>query len=214
MQKEKDFPLIVQQVLKDMQKGNDADLPIMQMMTRNEDALKNMWRHILRSKRQELYAGMSERDVVYSFIKTAIDSMKKEIPVFYLNEKKKSAKIEQILKAQEKLKKVYVELFAEEATPFIGALQANEAAAIEKINGSYLRASGAPKVRKVHTFIREMAQINLLIYGEQLPSVIRTAALALYSYTINQDANILKIIQGEGEEPLSFEDQEYLLSGQ
>jgi len=210
----KEFPPVVLEVLKDMEMRADERLPIMQKFMRNEDVFINMWRHILRSERREMYASMNETEVVHGFLDAVIHSSKEEIPVFYLDEKSKKEKIEKIRKAQEKLKSVYIELFADEALAFIEALDANTATAIKKVEDSYLRATGDPKVRKIHTFIREMAQNNLWVYGEQLHSVIRTAVLGLYDYTINHDANILKITRGPEEEPISFEALEHLLSGQ
>ncbi len=214
MQNEKELHPAVLLVLHEMEEVGDARLPIMRKLVRNEDVFVNMWRQVLRVERREPYISMSEAEVIYCFLDAAIDSTREEIPVFYLGEKKKKAAIKKIRGYESKLKQSYEALFAKEAVPFLEALHANSEAAIKKIEDSYLRASGAPKIRKIHTFVRELAQKTLWIYGEQLHSVIRTAVQAVYGYTINHDANILKITKSPEEKHLSLEEVENLLSGQ
>ncbi len=214
MQKEKKFPMEVLQVLKNLENNNDSRLPIMQKLTNDNDDFKRMWRHILRAPRRELYAHMSNEEVVCCFLDIIIDSTKEEIPVFYYTEKQKKVMIKKILGHEEKLKRAYEDAFDTEAAFFIEKLCSNTFEAIKRIESSYLRATGSKKIRIISTFVRELAQRNLWVYGEQLNSAIRAAVLAIYNYTYNSDVNVFKLTKGPDETPISPEEIDHLLFGE
>lgn len=215
MTKEKYFPEEVLEVLNELKvQSNDSEnlLPFMLKLTKDTDDLKDMWHTILKQKRTELYAAADTKNGIIIFLGMVADSYKEEIPVFYFTEKKKKRIIEQIVKCEEKLERLYSECFSQESINLTQELNLNIAKSIDKIEKSYLRARGIPRIRKIVSFIRELGVRNLIVYENEMNSVIKHAVFAIYDYKYSEDTNIKKLLVWPEKNSTTSDDIDDLLS--
>ena len=117
----------------------------------------------------------------------------------------KSEKISSIRKCEKRLIKLYTELFGE-TDVLLSSLQKNIAEAVKKSEDSFVRGPGQKKLtgkrkaRIAAAFVRDLAQSNLWVYGKQLDSSIKAAALAAINYRYASNVSIKKLTKDWAEE--------------
>lgn len=188
-----EFPPVVLQFLKKLKDTSDPRLPVMQGLTASNDEFKRMWIRILEVPRTDLYKNFNDEGIVESFLDAVIYNSKELTPVLLLTEKEKQRKIDSIHKCEARLNEIYTELFSKEAASLQESLHKHISEVETIIKNSYLISTGKRKKRIVSTFIRDLAQSNLWVYGKQLDSTLKTAALGRFNYRFAANGSISKI---------------------
>lgn len=214
--KKKEFPAVVLEVLHELEEENDPQLADMQKMTVDKNEFKEMWLSVLRAPRREMYCPEkgtffqpTDKDIVYAFLKSAIVHSREEIPVFYLNKKKKKAEINKIRNAEKKLVAVYTELFAKESAPFIKEIRACISQSVQKIEDADLGRKKVREGKNPATMAEDIYFSNQFMFGKPVIPAIRGAVLALLEHTYADDDRIIDLMKkkyySDGR-PISLED--------